>query len=165
MASQQSTLLVDTNVWLDYYLPNRPGHAEALSFILFAYEHGYPLLYPAAIVKDVFYLTANAFKRDMRNETGTLTERDAAAASAGAWGCVLHLREQATAVGADESDLWMACKLRSVHNDLEDNLIVAAAERASATYLITNDEALIKHSPVAALTPSDALALLQAKMA
>ena len=161
MHSQQPSLLVDTNVWFDYYLPSRPGHTEALSLIMFAYEHGYPLLYPAAIVKDVFYLAANAFKRDMRNEKGALTERDAATASAGAWGCVQNLREQATAVGADESDLWMACKLRSIHNDLEDNLIVAAAERANATYLITNDETLIKHSSVAALTPSDALALLQ----
>ena len=57
------------------------------------------------------------------------------------------MRKQATAVGADESDLWTACNLRSVHNDLEDNLVVAAAQRADATYLVTNDEALIKHAP------------------
>ena len=46
-----------------------------------------------------------------------------------------------------------------------DNLIVAAAQRSNATYLITSDELLIKHAPVAALTPSDALTLLQADMA
>ena len=161
MASQQSSLLVDTNVWLDCFLSNRPGHDEAIALVLFAYEHEYPLLYPAAILKDVFYLTANAFKRDTRNETGKLTQREAAAATEIAWGCVNSMRERATGVGADESDLWMACKLRSIHNDLEDNLIVAAAQRATATYLITNDEALIKHAPVATLTPGDALALLQ----
>lgn len=162
MTERQSSLLVDTNVWLDYYLPNRPGHAEALSLILFAYEHGYPLLYPAAIVKDVFYLIANAFKRDMRNENGVLSEREAATATETAWGCVRNMREQATAVGADESDLWMACSLHGIHSDLEDNLVVAASQRANATYLVTSDEALIKHSPVAALTPGDALVLLQA---
>ena len=113
-------------------------------------------------IKDVFYLTANTFKRDIRSKNGTLTEHDAAVAAEIAWGCVNAMREQATAVGADESDLWKACALHSVHTDLEDNLIVAAAQRANATYLVTNDEVLIKHAPVAALTPSDALALLQA---
>ena len=165
MPSQQTSLLVDTNIWLDYFLANRPAHAAAMSFMLFAHEHGYPLLYPTAIVKDVFYLTANAFKRDMCNENGRLTERDAAAATEIAWGCVGNMREQATAVGSDESDLWTACGLCNLHNDLEDNLVVAAAQRADATYLVTNDELLIKHAPVAALTPSDALTLLQADMA
>ena len=162
MPSQQTSLLVDTNIWLDYFLANRPGHDAAMSFMLFAHEHGYPLLYPTAIVKDVFYLTANVFKRDIRNENGRLTERDAATATEIAWGCVGNMREQATAVGSDESDLWKACGLRNLHNDLEDNLIVAAAQQSNATYLITSDELLIKHAPVAALTPSDALTLLQA---
>lgn len=162
MASQKFSLLADTNVWLDYFLPKRPDHTEALSFISFVRERDHLLLYPAAIVKDVFYLTANTFKRDIRSKNGTLTEHDAAVAAEIAWGCVNAMREQATAVGADESDLWKACVLRSVHDDLEDNLVVAAAQRANATYLVTNDEALIKHTPVAALTPSDALALLQA---
>lgn len=162
MVSQQTSLLIDTNVWLDCFLPNRPEHVEATSLMLFAYEHGYPLLYPAAIAKDVFYLAANNFKRDMRNESGTLGGHDAATAIELAWGCVNAMRDRATAVGTDESDLWKACALHSIHNDLEDNLIVAAAQRANASYLVTNDEGLIKHAPVAALTPKDALALLQA---
>ena len=164
MASQQSSALVDTNVWLDYFLSSRPGHAEAMSFILFAYEHDYPLLYPASIVKDVFYLTVNAFKRDSRAQMGALTPGAAGAAAEAAWGCVNSMREQATAVGVDESDLWQACKLRNIHDDLEDNLVVAAAQRAKATYLVTSDETLIKHSPVATLTPTDALGMLQAAL-
>ena len=115
-------------------------------------------------MKDVFYLIATTFKRDTRAQNGKLTQSDAAVATEIAWGCVNSIREQATAVGADESDIWMACKLHSVHNDLEDNLVVAAAKRANATYLITNDDSLIKHSPVATLTPSDALALLQSTL-
>lgn len=165
MPSKQTSLLIDTNVWLDNYLPNREGSEKAVALITFASKYEYPLLYPAAVAKDVFYLSAHAFKKMIRAEKGALSSSDAAVATEAAWGCVQNMREQATAVGADESDLWMACKLRSIHNDLEDNLIVAAAERANATYLITSDEALIKHSPVATLTPSDALALLQAEMA
>lgn len=162
MASRQPSLLIDTNVWLDHFLASRPGHDEATSLMLFAYEHEYPLLYPTAIVKDVFYLSANALKRDASNEKGAIAQRDAAAATEIAWGCVRSMGELGAGVGADESDLWTACNLRSIHNDLEDNLIVAAAQRANATYLITNDETLIKHAPVATLTPGDALALLQA---
>lgn len=162
MSEAAVTLLLDTNVWLDSYLPNRARKKEATSLISFAYERECPLLYAAVALKDVFYLTAAAIKRDIRQQKGQLTCSDAAAATEIAWGCVSSMREIATAVGADESDAWLACKLKSVHGDLEDNLVIAAAQRAHATYLITNDEALIKHAPVAALTPEDALAMLQA---
>ena len=162
MVSQRPSLLIDTNVWLDYFLPDRAGGKEAIDLIVFAFEYEFPLLYPAAIVKDVFYVAVSTFKRIARAEKGSLTQSDAVTATETAWGCVNSMRKQATAVGADESDLWTACNLRSIHNDLEDNLVVAAAQRADATYLVTNDEALIKHAPVAALAPADALALLKA---
>lgn len=132
-----------------------------MSLMTFAYEREHPILYPTTIVKDVFYLVTNAIKRDIRADKGSLTSGDAASATEIAWGCVNGMRERATAVGADESDLWQACNLHSIHSDLEDNLIVAAAQRANATYLVTNDETLIKHAPVATLTPGDALKLLQ----
>ena len=158
MVSQRPSLLIDTNVWLDYFLPDRAGGKEAIDLIVFAFEYEFPLLYPAAIVKDVFYVAVSTFKRIARAEKGSLTQSDAVTATETAWGCVKSMRKQATAVGADESDLWTACNLRSVHNDLEDNLVVAAAQRADATYLVTNDEALIKHAP------ADALALLKATL-
>lgn len=161
MSGTAGTLLIDTNVWLDSYLPNRARKDEAVSLLSFAYEHDYALLYATSTLKDVFYLVAAAIKHDIRQQKGALSESDATAATEIAWACVSNMREIATAVGSDESDLWLACKLKSVHADLEDNLVVAAAQRASATCLVTNDEALIKHAPVAALTPSDALAVLQ----
>ena len=164
MVSQRPSLLIDTNVWLDYFLPDRAGGKEAIDLIVFAFEYEFPLLYPAAIVKDVFYVAVSTFKRIARAEKGSLTQSDAVTATETAWGCVNSMRKQATAVGADESDLWTACNLRSIHNDLGDNLVVAAAQRADATYLVTNDEALIKHAPVAALAPADALALLKATL-
>lgn len=161
MSGQRPTLLIDTNVWLDYYLPDRAGSDKATSLMSFALARDCPLLYPTAIVKDVFYLTANTFKWDARAQKGALSADDAATATEIAWGCVSNMRENATAVGADESDVWLACKLRGIHDDLEDNLVIAAAQRAKATYLVTNDETLIKHAPVATLTPDDALGMLQ----
>ncbi len=162
MPKKNTALLIDTNVWLDCFFHDRAGHEEALALLLFAYERAYALLYPASIAKDVFYLVASIIKHDIRAEKGVLTSADSAVATETAWGCVNNMRERATAVGADESDLWKACALRNVHNDLEDNLIVAAAQRANATYLVTNDETLIRHAPVATVTPGDALALLRA---
>ena len=65
-------------------------------------------------------------------------------------------------VGADESDVWLAKKHRGVHGDFEGNLVVAAALRADADYIVTNDEDLLKHSPVATVTPQAFVALMDA---
>ena len=70
------------------------------------------------------------------------------------------LHELGTAVGLDESDIWLAKKYRTIHNDFEDNLIIAAAQRANVTYLVTNDKKLIQHAPIAALTPEDVTKLI-----
>lgn len=61
---------------------------------------------------------------------------------------------------AREADLSAA--QRCLHEDYEDNLVVAAAQRARAGCLVTNDQNLLKHSPVAVLSCTDALAYLQA---
>lgn len=164
MLEPMNALLLDTNVILDYYIVDRPGHAHAHRVIDEAIMHDYKVLYAAPSIKDVFYLMQMTLKHKERERTGSISERDAAAISASTWACIEHLGEIATAVGADESDVWIARKLRSAHSDLEDNLIIAAAMRAKATYLVTNDEQLIKHAPVAALTPADAIAMLDAQI-
>ena len=74
MVSQRPSLLIDTNVWLDYFLPDRAGGKEAIDLIVFAFEYEFPLLYPAAIVKDVFYVAVSTFKRIARAEKGSLTQ-------------------------------------------------------------------------------------------
>ena len=45
--------------------------------------------------------------------------------------------------------------------DFEDDLIIAAARRANADYLVTNDKELALHSPVVALDPMTMLAVLE----
>ena len=79
-----------------------------------------------------------------------------------AWGCVLSMGEMATVVPVDQSDLWIATKFRTVHEDLEDDLVLAAMERSQADFLVTSDETLLRKSPVAALSPHDLLALMTA---
>ena len=156
-----SRLLVDTNVWLDNYIPRRAGHDVAAAFFMHARAHEMCLLYPVESLKDVFYLMNAHFKADIRAAGRDIGEAEAAVAKGLAWDCVNNMRDIGRAVGADESDVWLAAKYRSLHDDLEDGLVLAAAQRSRADYLITGDQALIAKSPVPAMAPGDWLALRQ----
>ena len=151
-------ILVDTNVWLDQYLPARPRRVESQAFVDAALAQGVELAYPASAVKDVFYLVGNEYKRIVRAETGDLTEADARAIQRLAWGVVDNLQEVATPVGLDLTDVWLASKWRQVDGDLEDNLVRAAAKRANADLLVTWDKKMLSKAVVPTLTPTDAIA-------
>ena len=159
--SQQLSLLLDTNVWLDYYLPWRSGYATAQQLIVGAFEQSQTLAYAVPSIKDVFYMTAAEYKRAERAATGELSESAARAAVAAAWGCVNNLQEIACAVPLDHTDVWVASKQRVLHGDFEDDLVIAAAMRGGVDYLVTNDEMLLRHCPVAALSASDMCKLLE----
>ena len=77
--------------------------------------------------------------------------------------CADHVRnmtENATAVGADASDLWLADKYLALHRDYEDNLVLAACKRAQVDYLVTNDRKLLEHADIAAKTPRQMMPIL-----
>lgn len=163
MKSSNATpmFLIDTNVWLDYFVPGRPFHKEAREFIQASFNKDITLLYAAITSKDLYYQFGILFKREIRRENdGKLSNAEANVINAMAWGIVENLKGLATAVGCDDSDVWLAQKYKSIHSDYEDNFIIAAAQRAKADYLITNDTKLLQHCPVAALTIRDALAIL-----
>lgn len=92
---------------------------------------------------------------------GRLDETAAIAIKRLAWDCVNEMREVAAAISVDSGDLYLAAKLRDVHNDLEDDLIMAACERAKANYLITNDRKLLAHATVDSRTPAQMVELLR----
>lgn len=155
-----SSILLDTNVWLDAYDGARPRSATANALIDACVSRGIDLLYAAGSAKDVFYLVGASLKRQARVEGGTLSDGQARAVSVYASACVSNMCEVATAVGLDVTDIWLARKCQRIHADFEDCLVLAAAERAKADYLVTNDEALLRHAPCAALSVEDMLALL-----
>lgn len=163
MIQEPMRILVDTNVWIDNYLPARPNTEASCDFIDEAKASGTTLLYPVHVIKDVFFLLRSTMKQQERANHGTLSEEMALAITESAWGCVENMRENATAVGADESDVWLACKYRPLLEDLEDDLVLAAAERAQANMLVTNDAQLIAKATVPAHTPADATFLLKAR--
>ena len=74
------------------------------------------------------------------------------------------MREVATAVGADNSDVWLASKWEPLHGDIGDNLVLAAAKRAQADYVVTSDRQLLSHAAlvgVVAVPSEDMLAVLK----
>ena len=154
-------ILVDSCVWVDNYLGNHPKHDKSLEFLNRAYEAGATLLYGASKLETVFYVLAAEAKRMVRTEKGVVSEADAASARAFAWGCVENIRDCATAVGVDEADLWLASKYRSVGPDFEDNVLLAAAQRAGADYLVTWDAALLRTPTVRTATPTQMITLIE----
>lgn len=161
MRALPSSLVIDTCVWVDNYLGTRPGSGEARSLLDAAIRLDIDLLYAITSAKDVYYLVAQVLKREQAREGVPLTPSLVAANRETAWACVENMERNATAVGLDASDVWLAHKFKPVHDDFEDNLVVAAARRAKADYLVTNDERLLRHSPVAAISPRDMFALLR----
>ena len=159
MSGQTLKLLLDTNVWLDLFIPSSPGHGAAWDFMqaTAAYDDSagreVVLLYPARIMGDVFYKVRLEAKRWLgASRQGTAEER-ARACRDHAWDCVQDMHELATAVDTDESDVWLALKYRSVHEDLEDDFVLAAADRAQADYLVTSDARLARKARTATGTP------------
>ena len=143
--------LVDTNVWLDNYLGFRPNHRASCEFLDEAVERGATLCHAATTAKDVHFFTCSTLKKAAREKGEAVDEAFA------------NMNEVSTLVGLDLSDFWVASKLSAFNGDIEDNLIMACAERAKADYIATRDKGLLRRSTVCALAPEDATALLRAR--
>ena len=160
---QQLRILVDTNVWLDRFVPQRPGAAHARRLFARCSRDDILLMYPPHTMQDVFYLVARDAEAWIRSQKGLLSDEAAAAANSQAWECACSMSEMATMVSMGQGDLWVALKYRELHNDLEDDLVIAVAQRVGADYLVTSDKQLIAKSLVPALTPEDMLVVLAAR--
>ena len=163
MLTNPPILLLDTNVWFDIYLPHRTGREVALDLLHEAEHQEVSLAFPSQSALDVYQRVRSDNKRWAREE-GLFCEKMAVAIKRLAWDDVNEMREIATAVPFDCADLYLACKFRDTHDDLEDDLVLAACQRVHANYLVTNDRDLLAHAPagVTALTPAGMLDLLRA---
>ena len=142
------TILLDTNVWLDYFLPSRTGHHAAQSLVGQALANNTALMYPIHALPDIFYFITIDIKNALRAVYRNRDEQIARTARTTAWECVNTLRDIAVAVGADQGDAWLACSAESIHDDVEDNLVLAAARRSKADILVTNDKKLLSRAPL-----------------
>ncbi len=154
-------ILVDTNVWVDSFLGFRTGHSAAMDFLAAATSNAAQLLYPVAALQDIFAILIMEMKRKAMG-SGQVTEDIAWGIRESAWACIDSVCQNAVSVGAQESDVWLASKFRSLNWDLEDNMVLAAAKRCEADYLVTSDAHLIQKANLAAYKPSDMAKLLLA---
>lgn len=159
-------LLVDTNVWMDYFLVRQEPHREAVELVRLAFGSEDVVLYATSLsLKDLAYLLENMFRRDVRESAGDVSPQAAAAARETAWGCVRAVVDKALVVPVGHAEVLQAFTLRSAHDDFEDDLLLGAAYRADVDYVVTGDAALAHHSPVPCVSAARAVELVRERRA
>ena len=152
---ERMRLLADTNFWLAYLL-KETGFYEPCARILEETAAGNAELYVApTTVKDVFYMVPRRLRRmDAQEGRESVSYRPAA------WACIEFMLDCATPVPLSMAECEGARMLRNSVGDFEDGLILAAAERAEADYVLTFDRALLAALPEIFITPARCLELL-----
>ena len=150
-----SRLLLDTNVWLDYYLDARGRGREATALVEACVSNDISLLYAPTSAKDLFYLIPRRLRQLEPGGRGG----DVSFAPA-AWACVSHMMELAVAAPQSQAECAVARLMRDRFDDFEDSLVVASADAAGADFVVTGDRQLLRAMPEACVTPARALQLL-----
>lgn len=155
-------IFVDTNIWIDYYLDrNRHAHEVASSLVAEALARGAVLYTSTAALSDIFFILCQETKRLLRKDGVTIDSGMVAAVRESAWATLRSLMELSILVPVSKSETLRAMTYRPLHDDFEDDLVLAAAVRADVDCVVTADVSLVKHAPLACLTPEDLLALLR----
>ena len=156
-------ILFDTNALVDFLLGREPG-CSACKQIIAMCDDGRHALYAASpSVKDAYYLVRSGLKRAERAETGSVGDMQANAIAEVAWACAQQLIRTFLVVPVGRGECLDALTMRVLHDDFEDDLVLAAARKAEVDFLVTSDQNLMKHAPVACLAPADLAALLVAE--
>lgn len=148
-------LLIDTNVWLDYFMRTDARGGECARLFETAVQQGATLLVCPTTVKDVFYLLPRRFRRQDTCEGTSIASYEAAA-----WGCVECMLDLATPSPLGLFECTLARTLRGKFPDYEDNLLLASGESAQADYLVTSDNLLLQRFPEVCITPTRAIDLM-----
>ncbi len=150
-----SRLLLDTDIWVDYFLGAGPSLEAIKRLIALGVEGRVTLFYAPTSAKDTFYLLPRRLKAQDANGG-----RDVESYSAVAWACLERMMELATAAPQSHAECELARLFRATFGDFEDNLIIAAGETVKADYIVTNDKVFLRALPEACVTPERAVELL-----
>ena len=151
------TFLVDTNVWIYYLMASEPHYEEILRFFEAVDQRGGTLLFAPTTLKDVFFL----IPRILRREALAAGQPEETSFTPVAWACVRTMTEIAVAAPLALPECDLAWMLRTRHGDLEDNLVIAAAETCNADYVVSYDRDMLEHFSPACITPEQANQLLR----
>ena len=158
LLEKDMVIVFDTNVWVDYFT-NRYGTARQVGDILrAAAEAGAAIVSTVGSAKDVYYLVKRYLKC---NRSVEQTMSTAHAQREVAWACVREMRRLSVVVDYGVADVIEAEYAKRLHDDFEDDLILAAARHAKADILVTNDAELRAHAPL----PAFGVAELAGKLA
>ena len=154
MIDGRYSLLIDTNVWLDYLL-GREGVQEATAAIQSALDHEDVLVTTPGILKDVFFLIGVSLKGWTREAGEKVAEESAFAVNEISWACLSQIQGMSIVLNLGFAEHLEASVLRSKNPDYEDNLLLAVAKIAKVDYIITKDKGLLANDVVSALTPAE----------
>ena len=135
-------LLIDTNVWMDYFSGRSDRTANVVHLIEIADASERIALFASSLsVKDVSYLVSAAIKQECRRKTGSLSDNAIAAAD-------------------ETAEVFDSFVFKYHHNDFEDDLMLGVANRIDADYVVTEDKNLIKHTNGVCIDVDQALRLV-----
>jgi len=154
-------VLVDTNVWVDYYTGRDVDHGHSSKLIKKLLCSKHSVLASSLSTKDLFYLLQAYLKTAHRSYSGgSFNHIQAAAIQEVAWKSTEHLIGAVDIVPVDDIGCRRALSLRETCIDYEDNLVVACAESCGADYLVTCDNALRAPKPLSVVSPKQLYAML-----
>lgn len=154
-------LLIDTNVWMDYFSGRSDRTANVVHLIEIADASERIALFASSLsVKDVSYLVSAAIKRESRRKTASLSDDAIAAADEAAWACVRQMLELALIAPVRADEVFDSFVFRPHHNDFEDDLMLGVANRIDADYVVTEDKNLIRHTNGVCIDVEQALRLV-----
>ena len=148
----ENSIVVDKNIWLDFYLRERPQHEDAVRFIRTAERFEANLGTPADAVNEVFYIVGKCLKQKIRENGGVVDESTARSINDFAWQCVEHMTDLAVSIPLDDRTAWLTRHYRAITSDYEDGSVLAACELCKARYLVTHDKKLAAQANIATKT-------------
>lgn len=153
-------LLIDTNVWLDYFLARTNATEPIVELLTRAAEAEDIALFSSSLsVKDVYYILGRTMKADARRE-GALTPEAIVSADETAWACVRLIRQKSIIASVGVDEVFDSFVFKYHHNDFEDDLMLGVANRIDADYVVTEDKNLIRHTNGVCIDVEQALRLV-----
>ena len=159
-------LLIDTNVWMDYFSGRSDRTANVARLFEIADVSEQIALFASSLsVKDVSYLVSAAIKRECRRKNGSLSDNAIAAAgetaAETAWACVRLIRQKSIIASGGADEVFDSFVFKYHHNDFEDDLMLGVANRIDADHVVTEDKNLIKHTNGVCINVEQALKLVE----
>ena len=162
---QTTTILFDTNVWIDYFLGREGVVDDIVDLIADVRSSGYSIATTVSIKKDVFYIIPRELHRRASGERPTASTPTHGAFTEIAWALLDQMDDLATVVPIGMREDFFARHLRSEHGDYEDDALVATARSIGARCVATSDIRLLSRFPDVCRTPADARGLFMGPLA